>query len=262
MKQRISLITSFYIACEERTVLIMDNEAKKLLIDSAAALGIQLDDLKVQRFDTYMTEMLEYNKKVNLTAITEPNEVVMKHFIDSLTLASYIEIPENGKMIDVGSGAGFPGIPLKLVRPDVKLTCIDSLNKRILFLQRLVEKLELKNVDCLHLRAEEACRKQELRAYYNIVTARAVAKLAVLTEICVPMLKIGGIFCAMKGPDITEEVKEAEHAVSLLGAEVSQVREFCLPGTDQRRTIVVIKKIHETSAIYPRQTAQISKKPL
>lgn len=263
MKQKIQFESALFSNClAERMVTDTDNETMKLLTDGAAALGIQLDKQAVQSFDRYMTELLDYNTRVNLTAITQPNEIVVKHFIDSMTLAAYADIPKDAALIDVGSGAGFPGIPLKLVRPDLRLTCIDSLNKRILFLQRISELLALKNTICLHLRAEEACRKQELRAHYDIATARAVAKLSVLAEICMPLLKTGGIFCAMKGPDIAEEVKESEHAVKVLGGEVLKVCEFSLPGTDQRRSIVMIKKIHATLPLYPRQTAQISKKPL
>ena len=240
----------------------MDQELNGLLLKGAAVFGVELDDAAVAGFDAYTAELLEWNRVMNLTAITEPREIVIRHYIDSLSLLSCAELPKGSSLADVGSGAGFPGIPVKLARRDIRLTAIDSLNKRVRFLQAVTEKLGLAQVDCLHLRAEEACRKPELRGHFDVVTARAVAALPVLAEICLPLLKRRGVFLAMKGPDAGKEAGEAKSAVALLGGEIEDIRQFTLPFSDAGRTIIVIRKTGPTKEIYPRISAKIAKNPL
>ena len=240
----------------------MEANLKKLLQDGAAEFGIKLDETAISGFDLFMAELLEYNKVINLTKITEPEEIVIKHYLDSLSLLRCTQLPQGASLVDVGCGAGFPGIPLKLVRGDIRLTSIDSLNKRIKFLEGAVASLGLKQCACFHLRAEEACRKQELRGTFDVVTARAVAGLSTLVEICLPLLKTGGVFLAMKGPNASHEAEEAKNAIALLGGRLEDIREFTLPGSDIGRTVIVIRKFLVTKDIYPRQTARISKNPL
>ena len=240
----------------------METEQKNLLQEAAEKLGINLSEEAKIQFEKYLEELLEWNKVMNLTAITEPKEVVTKHFIDSRSLLSYGNLPQSAKVADVGSGAGFPGIPLKINREDISLTCLDSLNKRITFLKELCKKLGLSGVECIHARAEEAGRQPELREQYDVVTARAVANMKLLAEYCLPLVKPGGIFYAMKGPDAFQEAKGAERAVKLLGGEIKEIKEFTLPMTDMHRTIIIIKKIGQTPKLYPRKSAQMAKMPL
>ena len=234
----------------------------RLLKETAALLGIDLGDTAVEHFASYTASLLEWNRVMNLTAITQPEEIVCKHYIDSLTLLRYADIPANASLADVGCGAGFPGIPLKIARSDIRLTCMDSLNKRIRFLESLIAALSLDNVRCLHIRAEDAGRQAGLRERFDAVTARAVARMGALVEYALPLVRVGGYFYAMKGPDGEAEAREAEAAVRLLGGSIERIESFPLPGTDMRRTIVCIRKRSATASIYPRATAVMAKKPL
>lgn len=234
----------------------------RLLKETAAQLGIDLSDEALVCFASYTASLLEWNRVMNLTAITQPEEIVCKHYIDSLTLLRYARIPESSSLADVGCGAGFPGIPLKIVRPDIRLTCLDSLNKRIRFLESLIATLSLDNVHCLHIRAEEAGRRADLREQFDVVTARAVARMGVLAEYGLPLVRTGGYFYAMKGPDGEIEAQEAAAAIRLLGGAIERVDSFPLPGTDMHRTIVCIRKTSPTVSTYPRPAAVIAKKPL
>ena len=197
---------------------------------------------------------------MNLTAIIEPLEIVIKHFIDSLALLTAVELPQGASVIDVGTGAGFPSVPVKIVRPDIRLTLLDSLNKRVVFLGALSAALEQEN-DCIHFRAEEAGRNPEYREQFDLATARAVAHLRELSEYCLPFVRVGGRFAAMKGGDVDAELAESSKAIELLGGEIEKIKHFLLPD-DSRRSIIIIKKISQNTTKYPRPSAKIAKNPL
>lgn len=220
-----------------------------------------IDENKAKQLELYGNLLIEWNEKMNLTAITEPKEVVFKHFLDCLLFFKCIEVPENASVIDVGTGAGFPGIVLKIARPDIKLTLLDSLNKRITFLNEVIEKLDLENTKAVHLRAEDGARNPEYRERFDIATARAVAPLNILSEYCLPYVKKGGMFVSLKGPQAAEEIAGAEKAVSLLGGEKPMLFTEEIEGIG-KRSIVKIKKISQTPPKYPRNSAKISKQPL
>lgn len=211
-----------------------------------------------EKLEIYCDFLVEYNKNVNLTAITEPEEVWLKHFADSILLLNYVDIPQNASLIDVGTGAGFPSIPIKLYRDDIQLTMLDSLNKRIVFLEKLCERLGIK-AEAVHGRAEEYGKKEAFREQFDIATARAVAPMPVLSEYCMPFVKKGGVFAAMKGPN--EDAGNAENAVKLLGGDGISVYDYLL-GKDDRRNIFSVKKISHTPTKYPRNSGQIKNKAL
>lgn len=230
------------------------------LKQQAEAEGFALTSQQLLSFQQYADLLVEWNGRMNLTAITAPEEIAVKHFLDSLLLLKFTRLGQKAKVIDVGTGAGFPSVPVRIVRPDLQLTLLDSLNKRITFLTALSEALGQDNV-CIHARAEEGGRKPELRERFDLATARAVAPLRILAEYCLPFVKPGGYFAALKGPDAGEEVKEAAQAVKLLGGKTEQVIEYNLAGT-YGRTAVLIKKISQSSTKYPRPSAKIAKNPL
>lgn len=232
-----------------------------LLIDKAAQFGIELNRHMVESFTSYARILVEYNKKVNLTNIVQPKDIVIKHFLDSLAVIDAVSIPENARLIDVGTGAGFPGVPIKIVRPDIELTLLDSLNKRINFLKQLISELGLNNVHTVHARAEEAGRKPGFRHAFDVATARAVAALPVLCEYCIPLVKPNGLFITMKGREVEQELQSAQNAIAVLGARVEKVKTFNLPDGSGRSNII-IKKISQTPSIYPRKTPKILKSPL
>lgn len=211
-----------------------------------------------EKLEIYANFLVEYNEKVNLTAITEPEEIWLKHFIDSILFAKYVSIPQNASVIDVGTGAGFPSVPLKLYRNDIKLTLLESLNKRITFLNELSTKLGI-DVETYHSRAEEAAKKENLREKYDIATARAVAAMPTLCEYCMGFVKKGGKFVAMKGRN--EEISEFENAVSTMGGGNVEKIDYKLSDKDDRK-IFVIEKISHTPSKYPRNSGQIKNKPL
>ena len=221
---------------------------------------IKLDDEQLNKFQKYLELLVSWNEKMNLTAITEPKEVAVKHFLDSILLLKVIHPKQEAKVVDIGTGAGFPGIPLKIVRPDLSLTLIDSLNKRLLFLAEVCKELGI-SAEILHIRAEEGGKKPELREKFDVATARAVAAMNLLSEYCVPYVKTGGIFAAMKGPNCAEELDAARKGIGILGAEISSVNEMNLPD-GSGRTVIVLKKIKQTSDRYPRAGAKIAKNPL
>lgn len=210
----------------------------------------------------YYRLLMEWNEKMNLTAITDPREVAVKHMIDSLSVLDEEHFPENASIIDVGTGAGFPGIPLKIYRPDLRLTLLDSLNKRISFLQAVVDTLQLDQTLCVHGRAEEAARNREHREKYDVSVSRAVAKLSVLSEYCLPFVKKGGFFLALKGMKYQEEMKEAEKAVKILGGGEMASRPVHLPGLEDKRAIISIRKILQTPKAYPRKAGTPERNPI
>ena len=209
-------------------------------------------------FKTYAELLMEWNQKMNLTAITDKHGITVKHFLDSVLPLKILDLPVGASLIDVGTGAGFPGLPLKIMRPDIKLTLLDSLNKRVNFLSEVCKALEL-DVPCIHARAEETGRDKNYREQYDFSAARAVAAMPVLTEYCLPYVKIGGMFAALKGR--SENYKDSENAVKILGGEISDVKEYTLPDGGGR-TLICVRKIKETPQKYPRNGGQISKKPL
>ncbi|MFC4772451.1 16S rRNA (guanine(527)-N(7))-methyltransferase RsmG [Enterococcus hermanniensis] len=224
-------------------------------------LGLSLSAFQMQQFATYFELLVEWNQKMNLTAITELKEVYLKHFYDSITLAFSDTFEPQGKLCDVGSGAGFPSIPLKIVFPDLEITIVDSLNKRITFLTTLVEALELKGVSLYHDRAETFGQNKKYRESFDFVTARAVARLNVLTELCVPLVKKGGYFFALKAAKSDEELVEAKTAIALLGGKLIQAEDVSLPNGDTRHVITIQKK-KETPKKYPRKPGLPNKQPL
>lgn len=232
---------------------------KDLLTKECKNIGIELSFLQKGQFESYYKLLIEWNKKINLTRITEPEEVVIKHFVDSLTLLKYCDIKQGASVIDVGTGAGFPGIPLKIARPDIKLTLLDSLNKRLNFLNEVCGQLEI-NADLVHARAEDGAKDNKHREKYDIAVSRAVARLNTLSEYCLPYVKVGGQFISMKGPELTEELSEAKTAIKTLGGMINKVNEFTIK--DSGRTIVVVDKISPTPKQYPRHSSKIKSKPL
>ena len=196
-------------------------------------INIQIDDIKIQQFYEYMNLLIEWNKKINLTAITEPEDIILKHFIDSLTISKYVNGKE--KIADIGTGAGFPGIPIKIINPNVEMFLIDSLNKRIKFLEEVITRENLKNVYAIHARAEEIGHNKEYREKFDIVTSRAVARLNVLLEYMMPLLKIGGKCICLKGPNAEDELHEAKNALEILGGKIEKVEEIVLPDSDNKR---------------------------
>mgnify|MGYP005783563275 FL=1 len=207
-----------------------------------------------------MNMLIEWNKKINLTAIIEPKEIILKHFIDSLTILKYVN--DNEKMLDVGTGAGFPGIPIKIMNENVEITLLDSLNKRINFLNEVINKLKLKNISAIHSRIEDYGKNNKYREKYDIVTSRAVANLATLSEYMLPMLKIKGKSICMKGSDIKEEVKNSKRAIDILGGEIVNIEELVFHKSDNRRNLIIIEKKKNTPLKYPRKAGMPLKKPL
>lgn len=227
-----------------------------------AEQGIVLTDEQHRQFDTYHRLLAEWNERMNLTGITEREAVYEKHFYDSVSLAFYVDFKRIGRIADIGSGAGFPSIPLKICFPQMKVLIVDSLNKRIQFLTHLVGELGLSHVDCVHGRAEDIARMPEHRDAYDLVTARAVAKLNVLNEFCLPFVKKGGLFAAMKGSDPQEEIGEAAISLRELRAEVMQVQAMKLPHEQSDRHIVIMRKVGSTPTKYPRKAGLPIKQPL
>lgn len=225
-------------------------------------LHINYDDKQIEQYVTYYEMMIEKNKVVNLTAITEFDEVIDKHFIDSLSIVKCIDMNQIGTLIDVGTGAGFPGIPIKIAFPHIKLTLLDSLNKRINFLNDVVRELGLTDVITCHGRAEDYGRKAEYREKYDVCTSRAVANLSTLSEYCLPFVNIGGRFVSYKSGNVDNELEISKNAIKLLGGEIGEVCSYVLPETDFSRTLIPIKKVKATAKKYPRKAGTPSKEPL
>ncbi|MBM7567946.1 16S rRNA (guanine(527)-N(7))-methyltransferase RsmG [Paenibacillus sacheonensis] len=224
--------------------------------------GTALSPLQLQQFQTYYELLVEWNEKMNLTGITEREAVYEKHFYDSATLSFFLNLDKVVSIADIGSGAGFPSIPLKICYPHLQVTIVDSLNKRIQFLQHVVEQLGLQDVSCVHGRAEDIARLPAHRDQYDLVTARAVARLSGLNELCLPFAKKGGVFASMKGADPAEEVREAKRSLSELKGKLSKVHHLKLPFEHSDRHIIVIDKLGETPAKYPRKAGMPLKQPM
>lgn len=235
-------------------------EFSNLMKEYGKEIQIKFTEEQLQKFYKYMNMLIEWNKKINLTAIIEPKEIILKHFMDSLTILKYVN--DNEKMLDVGTGAGFPGIPIKIMNSNIEITLLDSLNKRINFLNEVINKLELKNISAIHSRIEDYGKNNKYREKYDIVTSRAVANLATLSEYMLPMLKIKGKSICMKGSDIKEEVKNSKRAIDILGGEIVNIEELVLPKSDNRRNLIIIEKKKNTPLKYPRKAGIPSKEPL
>ena len=228
-------------------------------------LYITLSDTQVEQFLIYYKMLVEKNQAVNLTAITDFDEVLKKHFIDSLSLVKACNFSYNDteiSLIDVGTGAGFPGIPLKIAFPNLKVTLMDSLNKRVDFLHEVIVTLGLREINAIHGRAEDYAKPGQLREKYDLCVSRAVANLSVLAEYCIPYVKVGGKFISYKSEKVTEEIKDAEYAIDILGGKVEKQISFTLPDSDICRNLIVITKQIETPSKYPRKAGKVDKKPL
>lgn len=230
-------------------------------INALKEKGIELSTKQIGQFKTYHKLLVEWNEKINLTAVTELEEVYLKHFYDSITPLFYAEIEEDASLCDVGAGAGFPSIPMKIIRPDLKITIVDSLNKRITFLNELTSVLGLDKIHLVHDRAETFGQHQA-RHMFDVVTARAVAQLNVLAELCLPLVRTGGQFIVMKGKKAPEELEESKFALDLLGGELSRVYELSLPQEESDRYIITIDKKRKTPKKYPRKPGTPNKSPL
>ena len=235
-------------------------EFEQIMNYNLKSLNINLTTLQIEQFYNYMNILIEWNKVMNLTGITEPNEIIVKHFIDSLTVLNRIN--KNNIIIDVGTGAGFPGIPIKIAFPETKVVLLDSLNKRIKFLNEVIEKLNLKNIKAIHGRAEDYGRDKNHREKYDVAIARAVASLNILLEYMMPFIKIHGKCLCMKGNNCEDEIKKSRYAIKELGGELLDIGEFYIPNTNIKRNIIEIEKVIETKNKYPRKAGTPTKDPL
>lgn len=232
------------------------------LLNAAQKFHIRIHEKQLRQFNTYYELLLVWNEKMNLTAITEPLEVAVKHMIDSLSCYDEQVFVKGCSVVDVGTGAGFPGVPLKIMYPDIKLTLVDSLNKRVVFLQELTAKLGFSDIDIFHARAEEFAKLKERRETYDVAVSRAVARLNILCELCLPLVKINGHFLALKGAQFEQEVREAQCAVSILGGRIQEIKPIVLPGIDDVRAVIDVVKIEPCPKKYPRKPGTPEKKPL
>lgn len=230
----------------------------------AQEFNIELKDEQIYQFEKYYHLLIETNKVMNLTAITQKDEVITKHFLDSIALAGvYPDIMSNHiKILDLGTGAGFPGIPLKIAFPDLEITLMDSLNKRVKFLQSVIDELKLTNITSVHGRAEEMAKKSEYRQQYELCVSRAVANLSTLSEYCIPFVQVGGKFISYKSSEIEDEVKKGNKVICVLGGKLTTVKNIDLPGSDIKRSFVFIDKVKDTPKIYPRKPGTASKEPI
>lgn len=236
------------------------DEFKAVLAQISKSMQFELDENMLRCFADFYSLLVEWNNKINLTAITDPSEVIIKHFIDSLSVLKFIDIPKGSSVIDVGSGAGFPGIPLKIVRPDLNITLLDSINKRIIYLKDVSQKLQL-GINFINSRAEEAAHKQEYREKFDFAVSRAVAPMNILSEYCIPFVRDGGIFIAMKSKNYKPELDASQRAVERLGGAIINAREFMLPDASFR-AIISVQKMKKTEIKFPRHGSKIANNPL
>ncbi|NMM62039.1 16S rRNA (guanine(527)-N(7))-methyltransferase RsmG [Clostridium sp. P21] len=233
-----------------------------IMSDACKDVGLSFNKDIYSKFDQYKDMIKFWNEKINLTAIVDDEQIFKKHFIDCIKIFKFSPLKEAKSIIDVGTGAGFPGIPIKIMKQDLNLILLDSLNKRINFLNEVVNKISLKNVATIHGRAEDFSRKPEYREKSDAAVSRAVANLSVLSELCIPYIKVGGYFVAMKGPSVEDEIKDGKNAVSILGGKIEDVIKINIEDSDLKHNLVIIKKIKETPKAYPRKAGTASKKPL
>jgi len=229
---------------------------------SLEELGVILSDRQKEQFEMYYKTLIEWNQVMNLTTIIKREEVYTKHFLDSLTLCRIVDLTKSATLIDIGTGAGFPGIPLKIVFPEIEVVLLDSLNKRIKFLNDVIDKLELQGIKAVHGRAEELAKRPEYRESFDIGTSRAVSRMCVLSEYCMPYIRAEGIFISYKAGAIEEELEEGKNAIKILGGEIEKIDKFTLAGTDIERSLIKIRKKQNTPRKYPRKAGMPSKEPL
>lgn len=243
----------------------MTENIRREFIENAEVLGIAIDEKTLSSFDTYYKNLIEWNSVMNLTAITEEKDVYEKHFLDSLTITKIVSretLCAGTTLIDMGTGAGFPGLPIAIVFPEVEVVLMDSLNKRIRFLEDTVQKLGLQNVTAIHARAEELAKNKKYREKFDFCCSRAVANLSTLSEYCLPFVKKGGSFISYKTENVQEEIDKGKKAIRILGGEHKQTEFFTLPGTDYQRSLVRIEKIAPTPARYPRKAGTPAREPI
>lgn len=233
-----------------------------LFLKGAEEFGVELNPKDIERFSEYKDLLKEWNQKINITAITDDDEIDIKHFLDSISILKDGIITGDEKIIDVGTGGGFPGIPIKIIKPDTEVVLLDGLNKRLVFLNEVIDRLGLQNISTVHGRAEELGRKREYRETFDIAVSRAVASLNTLSEYCLPFVKVGGYFIAMKGPDVDEEILQSQKAIEKLGGEIERRIDITLPFSDITHNLLLIKKIKQTPSVYPRGGGNPKKKPL
>ena len=239
---------------------MLKEEFSKIIYEYSNEIGVSLNEKQMNQFYNYMTLLLEWNEKMNLTAITKPEAIILKHFVDSMTIAKYIE--DGARLIDVGTGAGFPGIPLKIIREDIEVTLLDSLNKRINFLKEVIQQLVLTKIEVVHSRVEEFGKNKDNREKFDCATSRAVANMSTLAEYLVPLVKLNGSCISMKGSNIEEEIQQSKNAILLLGGKIEKIERFQLPRSDMDRNVVVIRKIKHTPAKFPRKPGMPAKEPI
>lgn len=223
-------------------------------------IQIKLNDKQLMQFYKYMNLLIEWNKKINLTSIIEPEEIIIKHFVDSVIISKYIE--KGLKVIDVGTGAGFPGIPLKIVRDDIEIVLLDSLNKRVNFLNEVIKDIKLEKIQTIHARVEEFAKNKKYRENFDAVISRAVANMSTLSEYMLPLTKVGGKMLSMKGPDFEKEIENSKKAISILGGEIEKIDEYQLPKTEMKRSIIIVEKVKNTPQKYPRKPGTPAKEPI
>ena len=235
---------------------------ERILQEGLRRLGLDSGETVIEQFRTYYELLISYNQNVNLTAITAPEEVAVKHFLDSVALLGLYELPRGARVVDVGTGAGFPGLPLKIVRPDIDLTLVVALGKRVTFLRMCANTLGLTQVSCLHARAEELGKKAEHREQYDVAVSRAVANLATLSEYCLPLVRLGGTFAALKGPAAPQELSGAKNAIAVLGGGNACIKLAEIADAELKHAVVLVDKIGHTPPKYPRSGNKAAQKPL
>lgn len=239
---------------------MLKEEFSQKMKEYAKEIGILLQEKQINQFYKYMEVLLIENEKINLTAITKPEEIILKHFIDSITISKYVKL--NAKLIDVGTGAGFPGIPLKIMREDIEITLLDSLNKRVNFLKGIIEQLGLTKIEAIHSRVEEFGKNKKYREKFDYATSRAVANLSTLAEYLIPLVSLNGCCIGMKGAEVEEEIQKSKRAITILGGKIEEIEKFQLPKSDMNRNIVVIRKVNRTPCKYPRKPGTPAKEPI
>lgn len=233
-----------------------------MLNEACQSMGLSFDEEKYNKFIKYKDLIKEWNQKINLTAITDDEEIIKKHFIDSIKVFNCDYVKNAKSIIDIGTGGGFPGVPMRIVKEDSKMVLLDSLNKRINFLNEVINDLNLSNIKTIHGRAEDFAQTAEYRQRFDLAVSRAVANLTVLLEFCLPYVKVGGYFVALKGPAIEEEIKAAEGALKALGGKIEKIIEVDIEGSDLKHNLLVVKKIKDTPKKYPRKAGMVTKNPI
>jgi len=241
---------------------MIEQKCREILEMSLISAGIEVNNQIIESFSLYMELLIKTNKEFNLTSITEPAEVIYKHFIDSLTVIPFLNEDSDAHVVDIGTGAGFPSIPVKIIKPDYRFTLVDSTKKKINFLKMICDELNLTDVECIHARAEELARDIDYREKYDMALSRALAPLNLLLELCLPFVKVGGTFIAYKSKEAYNEIELAKKALEVLGGQITDVKEIEIPGLEGKRNLIFIKKMTAISSTYPRRPGIPQKKPI